>query len=339
MMRTTIYGFTVLAALVTVAAGQSSNEQDRVIYLTSIEKPQEMNEVATVIRSIAEIKSMSVDTSQRSLSFHAPAEQARVAELLAKELMAGQSSDAYEYKMSSGDLVDVHYLPHTETVRDFQSIATTVRSITDLRWAFTYNARRAFVVRGTSAQMEMVKWLVEQFNQSDGKAGSNEYPVPDTDTHRDRGADELLHVYFVGHPGSGENLEELANTVRSAGNIRRLYTVGQPMAVAMRGTADEMALGDWLLQKLDQTSSSSGQPDGAARDFRISSSGDLVRVFYLGNVTIGSFQNVAAEVRSAAGAPKVFTYNALGALAVCGTSDQVATAQNLISERFKTPEH
>ena len=64
-----------------------------------------------------------------------------------------------------------------------------------------------------------------------------------------------------------------------------------------------------------------------------------MRVFYLGNVTIGAFQNVAAEVRSAAGAPKVFTYNALGALAVRGTSDQVATAQNLISERFKTPEH
>jgi hypothetical protein len=143
----------------------------------------------------------------------------------------------------------------------------------------------------------------------------------------------------VKHAESPESLNELASTVRSVGSIRRVFTTGQPKAVAMRGTAEEMALGDWLLQKLDQPSSSSGQPDGAAREFRISSSGDLVRVFYLGNVTIGGFQNVAAEVRSAAGASKVFTYNALGALAVRGTPDQVTTAENLITERSKTPEH
>jgi hypothetical protein len=35
----------------------------------------------------------------------------------------------------------------------------------------------------------------------------------------------------------------------------------------------------------------------------------------------------------------VFTYNALGALAVRGTPDQVTTAENLITERSKTPEH
>jgi hypothetical protein len=114
------------------------------------------------------------------------------------------------------------------------------------------------------------------------------------------------------------------------------------IAVAMRGTAEEVGLADWLLQKLDQPTSRSagaGQNQGdAALQFQMSSSGDAVRLFYLRNATIQVFQNVASEVRTAARAPKVFTYNALGAMAVRGTADQIAAARYLIDERFKPPQ-
>jgi hypothetical protein len=87
-----------LAACSTVAAGQNSADQgvDRVIYLTSIEKTQEIQEVATVIRSVADIRSISTDASQRSLSVRGTAEQVALAESLAQELMAGQRSNAYD---------------------------------------------------------------------------------------------------------------------------------------------------------------------------------------------------------------------------------------------------
>ena len=63
-----------------------------------------------------------------------------------------------------------------------------------------------------------------------------------------------------------------------------------------------------------------------------------MRLFYLRKATIQAFQNVASEVRTAARAPKVFTYNSLGAMAVRGTADQIAAAQDLIDERFKNPQ-
>ena len=207
-MRVSILVSIILAACVSVATGQSSNNQvDRVIYLTSIEKSQEIGEVATVIRSITEIRDLSVDASQRSLAVHGTGEQIRVAESLAKELMAGHSSDAYEYKMSSGDLVRVYYLSHSESIRDFQWVVTTIRQIAALRWAFTYNARRAFVVRGTPSQMEMSEWLAQQLDQPDGSVGSKEYPVRGDDENRDRGDDELVHVDFVKNVERTENLE------------------------------------------------------------------------------------------------------------------------------------
>jgi hypothetical protein len=137
-MRVKLFGSLFLAVCSTAAAGQNSNEQemDRVIHLTSIDKPQDIQEIATVIRSIGEIKSLSADASGRSLSVHGTAEQIALAESLAHELMAGHGSNAYECKMSTGNLVHVYYLPHTETVREFVDEDTMIRSITDTRWGF-----------------------------------------------------------------------------------------------------------------------------------------------------------------------------------------------------------
>ena len=298
--------------------------------LTNIEKPQEIAEVATTIRSIGDIRSLSTDTAQRSLSVRGTADQVALAESLAHELIIGRGSNAYEYRMSTGDLVHVYYLPRSESIREFQNYSTTIRSITEIRYLFTYNSPRAIVVRGSPEQLEMAEWLARQFDQpGDAQTGTSEYRVKGA-------ADDLVHVYFVKHVESAENLQELATFVRSVGNIRRLFiTSGKPMTVAVRGTAEETGLADWLLQKFDQsTSDSSGADQDQGGATRLLSSGDAVKVFYLRNATIQAFQNLASEVR-AAGGPKVFTYNAFGALAVRGTTDQLASAPNLIKERFK----
>ncbi len=334
-MRVKFFGFLFLAVCSTAARGQSSNEQemDRVIHLTSVEKPQDIQELATVIRSSGEIKSLSADASERSLSVHGTAEQIALAESLAHELTAGQGSNAYEFKMSAGDLVHVYYLSHTANMRDFMEEVTTIRSITDTRWAFSYSTARAYVVRAKPAQSEMNEWLVRQFDQSaDGRSGSREYRV--------RGAaDDLVHLYFVKHVESAQNLEELVVFVRSVGNIHRLFrTAGQPMTVGMRGTSEELGLADWLLQQLDQPTVGSATQaqaqEESAREFYMPGTGDTVRLFYLRDATVQAFQNVASDVRKA-GISKVFTYNAFGALAVRGTADQIVAARDLIHERFK----
>src|ERR1700733_863940 len=102
-MHVRLFGSLFLAVCSTVLAGQNSNEQemDRVIQLASIDKPQDIQEIATVIRSIGEIKSLSADASTRSLFVHATAEQITLAESLAYELTGRQGSNAYEYKMST----------------------------------------------------------------------------------------------------------------------------------------------------------------------------------------------------------------------------------------------
>jgi type II secretory pathway component GspD/PulD (secretin) len=261
---------------------------------------------------------------------HGTTEQIAIAESLARELVpqAGQAPDD-EFKLSSGDLVHVYYLPHTANVQDFQAVVTTIRSITDVRRFFTYNARRAAVVRGTQTQMGMTEWLVQQLDQpTSAQSAPAEYRVPGT-------GDDVVHVYYAKHVDTQQSLQEMASVVRSIGNIRRLFATLNPRAVALRGTSDEMALADFLFQQLDQPTSGPSQSGAAAEYLMSGSGGNVVQVFHLNSVTIQGFQSLATEVRAMANAPQVIPYNARGALALRGTADQIAAAKGLIDERVK----
>jgi len=65
-------------------------------------------------------------------------------------------------------------------------------------------------------------------------------------------------------------------------------------------------------------------------------SDDLVRVFYLtGMPTVKDFQDAAMRIRSATNVYKLFTYNALRAMAMRGSADQIALAEQLVQQRTK----
>ena len=72
---------------------------------------------------------------------------------------------------ASDDVVRLFYLTHTPTVRDFQEVATLVRTIAGFKRAFTYNEPRAYVVRGTMAQIGLAEWLLKQLDHPAARAG------------------------------------------------------------------------------------------------------------------------------------------------------------------------
>jgi hypothetical protein len=56
------------------------------------------------------------------------------------------------------------YLPQAETIEDFQRIATGIRTTTNVRRAFTYNAPRVMAVRGTIDQIAMAERMVKELD-------------------------------------------------------------------------------------------------------------------------------------------------------------------------------
>ncbi|HUS05288.1 MAG TPA: cohesin domain-containing protein [Bryobacteraceae bacterium] len=66
-------------------------------------------------------------------------------------------------------VVRVFYIKNATTIQELQEIATTVRSVTEIRRAFTYNAQNAILVRGTTDQVALAEKLIQDLDKPKGE--------------------------------------------------------------------------------------------------------------------------------------------------------------------------
>ena len=228
-------------------------------YLTNPDIPQGMQEIATAVRSLVSIPRMFLYEDLRAIAVRGTSEQAGAAQFLFAEMdkpavvhtpsqkLQSSASSEFQMKEPSESLVRVIYLPNTKTVRDFQEVVTLVRSTTDLRWAFTYNAARAVGVRGTDDQIALAKWLFENLDaaSTSSHSGVNEYRFSPT-------TDDFVRVFYLASASAAEHLQETAAQVRQKFLLRRVFTYSVPSAVVIRDTAQKIALAGQLIQQQDK---------------------------------------------------------------------------------------
>src|SRR6202011_6162672 len=63
------------------------------------------------------------------------------------------------------NVVKVFYLKNITSVQEFQEIVTAVRSVTDIRRMFTYNAQNAVMARGTPDQIALAEKLFHDLDK------------------------------------------------------------------------------------------------------------------------------------------------------------------------------
>lgn len=240
-------GCSILTLLVCGVSGQSPDSRDRVFFLTHTATVQQFQEVATVIRTIADIREAAVDNDQKSVTVHAAAGQIAMAEWLFNELdtQTVQASVPHQYLVpgSTDDVVRLFYLAQTPTVQDFQEVATVVRTIAGFKRAFTYNEPRAYVVRGTAAQIGLAEWLLKRLDPAT-PLSSGEYRMPGTN-------DDVVQVLHLTNTPNVQDFQKAAVAIREATQIKAVFTYNAPRAVALRGTADQIVLAEKLANDLD----------------------------------------------------------------------------------------
>jgi type II secretory pathway component GspD/PulD (secretin) len=226
----------------------SNNADDvaRVFYLPNTATVQSFYEVATTVRTITDTKLLCGYDSTRALAVRGTADQIAAIDWMIHELdqpAGAKRTDSTEYKMADTGshpepLVRVLYLPYTSTVQQFQEIATMVRTITETRRLFTYNAPNALVVRGTSDQMAAIAWLVHELGTpvTADRLVSPLYQMAD-DPH----GENVVQVFYVKDAATVQAFQQLATQVRTTIKIRRVFTYNATMAMTLRGTADQIA--------------------------------------------------------------------------------------------------
>jgi hypothetical protein len=102
------------------------------------------------------------------------------------------------------------------------------------------------------------RWQIERVDGRDGASkaapdvidqrhgpspiGRHEYRLPG-------GGDDVVRVFYLTHAETAQRLQEIAT---SMAEIRRLFIYNAPRAMAVRGTAGQIALADRLIQERDK---------------------------------------------------------------------------------------
>jgi hypothetical protein len=306
----------------------------RVFPFHHTEGEKNLQEVGVLVRTLAELRQVDVDTTAKTLSMSGPESKIQIAEWLLKELdrTAAPDSVTKEFSVTDNDLVRVYYLANTPTIQGFQEIATLVRTLAEIRMVFTYNAPRALAIRGTADQVAAASWMVQELDQP------AEAPHKDTAVHkmlvsgRDDGTD--VRIFYAPTAATIQQFQEQATLIRTIAEVRRVFTYNLSHAIAVRGNPDQIATAGWLIHELAKPV----EPTAVASDvYRMADDShheNIVRVFYIKDATtVQAFQQLATQIRTTTQIRRVFTYNASMAMALRGTPEQLAMAEQMLKDR------
>ena len=154
---------TKLAATLLFSTLALAADREKIFSLAYTENSKQMNEIATVIRSSTEDRTLMVDEGRKTLTTKGTEQQIAITDWLLKQLDVPASAipAGGEYKAGDDDFVQVRRFPLSMGVRPIQEIVTAIRSAVELRRMFIYGSPNpaAVVIRGTRAELAMAQWL------------------------------------------------------------------------------------------------------------------------------------------------------------------------------------
>jgi len=308
--------FLIPALLVSAAFGQTTT---RTYSFTHIPTVQEFQEIANIMRTMTGIAAVSPDNDQKTVTLTATAEQIGITDWLFQQFdQPPQGQAPVPYAVTKDDVLQLLYLPSTQTVQDFQEIANGVRTLVEIKQATAENAQRAFVIRGTPAQIAQSAWMINDLTQSTHASAPHQYQ---------QAADDVTQIFYLTYTASVSDFQEIAMLVRTIGVIRRAIAENGNKALIVRGTAAQIAMSAWLVNELDQP-----PPAPAAHEYRVAVD-DLVRVFYLpATATKQDVQAAASRIRITAKNQQTSGLYAPKAIIIRGTSSQIAQAEQLLAQ-------
>lgn len=328
-----VAGKGLLVGLFAFAAwGQTS---DKVFYFAHLESPQAMQEVTNMVRIIGDMRDVSLDVAKRSLTVKGTADQIAAASWLTAEMDQPGSAPGTRdlpFNDAKAPLAQVVYLSHVDNPRDLQEIVNGVRSVTDIQRCSPMNQQKAIVMRGSPEQVKAADWLLGVLDQpagaQPGGAAGHEYRLAEGAWDARSGL--VVRVAALTHLDTPEAIQEVINVTRSVADIQRLFPIMSRRFLIMRGSDEQMALVSWLLKEFD------GPGGQGTKEFKVGGTGNqnqMVQVAYVSAGTREGLQETVNAIRTETKMSRVFPFQPQGAVAMRGTADQLAQAQQVIQSR------
>jgi hypothetical protein len=284
---------------------------------------QSMQEAATMVKVVATVAQTSFDISTAALTFSGPVEGVALAEWVLPQIDKTTGDGAlHEYRMPSGDIARVVFIPNAGKPQGMQEILTVLRTVADVQKIYTISSNHTIVMRGPEWEVLFSQWIIDQLNVPEGQKPDTtprEFTVGGPDF---RGLGHGARVNFLASMTSPRQMQELLTVLRTVGDIQKVFSYTSIHALVLRQGDLDLQRAEWLIQQLDLPA---GHPAGTGM-FTASTGDDVTRIFLVPNANSQWIQGALNSMRSELNIQRTFSTTSPANVIVRGTADQVAAA-------------
>jgi type II secretory pathway component GspD/PulD (secretin) len=324
-MRLTSIVFASILALTAGANIAPAQATSQTFDFTNKPSAQGLQEIAAMLRTVGSIKQLSADANASTVTVQGTSDELSMTAWIVHEL------DRPNAQSVPGS--PQQYLVAGQSDDVIQEALTILRTVADVQKVFNYTALSDLVVRGPAAQIAVSEYLINSIDVVKGSvtAGAEyQYLVPGQGS-------QVARVFYLAHASTPQAVQEILTVLRTVADIQKVFNFTPLNALAIRGTANDIAACDWLIQSLDIASAPATGQSASLREYHMPGNarvGDTVRVFYPTHIdTPAGIQQTITQLRTDLQIMKVFNRSSPTALVVRGSADQIAKAELLIQDR------
>jgi type II secretory pathway component GspD/PulD (secretin) len=342
----------VLGASVGLAQTAAPANQTKVFDFTNKPSQQGLQEIATILRTVGDIKQLSIDPASSALTVSGTTDQLAMtgwilhqldqpipADLSAPQPGAG-SSQQYLVAGKSDDVIQVFHLTTVVpgTPQMIQEILTVLRTVADVQKVYNYTGLCDLVVRGQAADIAFSQYLISSLDVKPGSVTTSaEFQSPGTGP---LGAAQVARVFYLAHPSTPQHTQEILTTLRTVVQIQKVFNYTAVNALAIRASASDLAASGFIIQSLDIPAAPNTGNTPNIREFNMPAIGkdsaSVIHVYYLANSsTPQQIQEMLTVLRTVFGIQRTFSNSTPPAVTVRGSADQVAKVDQEIQQLNK----
>lgn len=295
--------------------------------------PQAQQELATILRSLLELPSVTTDPEARTLTIGGTDPQITAAEWLLAEIdrpapaPGGKpfASAPFRGPATPGESLRVFYVRGGQPPQQLQEAATAIRSIVEIRRLFVYSQAGAIAVRGTPEQQDAAEWAWRTLASTPPFAEKEEFAGRFAD------GQNVLRAYRFPAGWTVQSFQGAATMIRSITEVRRIFTYNPSRTVIARGDQATMAAVSWLAAEAlrPPTTEIAASELFQMEDPRGEGTISIYRM-PTSRFDGARLQQLAAEIRSAAGLRRIAVLTSPNLLVLRGTSSQLEAAGKLL---------
>lgn len=219
-------------------------------------------------------------------------------------------------------------VPNPAALRE---ILTILRTVAGIQQVTADEAKFDLAVTGSEVEVALGAWIIKQLDRQNPDPVAGGYAIP--------GSSDVVRVLYTVHTDTQPGFNELITSLRSVGLVQRIFSYSPLHAIAMRTTAPEATMAEWMLHQLDIA------PDDQTRwqphEYGVpGTGGQMVKIVYLVHpVQQSNLNEMVTTIRTVADIERIFTRSQPQGIAFYTTTERARLADWLVQQLDVEPDN